>query len=348
MLVPFLSLLLSATGLHGASDVPTPSAAHRRDDAITTRAVELVGITVADLERSIDFYTRVLDFELESRAELAGGAFERLHGVFAMRARVAVLRLGEERLELSEYLAPRGAPIAADARSNDRSFQHAAIVVADMARAYARLREHRVRHASSGPQLLPAWNPAAGGIEAFYFHDPDAHVLELIRFPQGKGDPRWRAPSDRLFLGIDHTAIVVEDTEASLAFYRDRLGLHVAGTSENWGEEQERLNGVFGARLRITALRADHGPGLELLEYLAPTNGRPYPSGARACDLTHWHTRLRVDSALDAERLLRNDSDRWLSPGSIEVPERLLGFERALRASDPDGHVLEFVQRARP
>ena len=43
----------------------------------------------------------------------------------------------------------------------------------------------------------------------------------------------------------------------------------IAGTSENYGVEQEHLNNVFGARLRITALRAARGPGVELLEYLA-------------------------------------------------------------------------------
>ncbi len=51
----------------------------------------------------------------------------------------------------------------------------------------------------------------------------------------------------------------------------------MAGTSENHGLEQERLNNVFGARLRITALRAARGPGVELLEYLAP---RTWPADA--------------------------------------------------------------------
>src|SRR5206468_8146079 len=62
-----------------------------------------------------------------------------------------------------------------------------------------------------------------------------------------------------LFLGIDHTAIVVSDTDKSLAFYRDLLGLRVVGESENYGVEQEHLNQVFGARLQITALRAERG-----------------------------------------------------------------------------------------
>jgi catechol 2,3-dioxygenase-like lactoylglutathione lyase family enzyme len=71
-----------------------------------------------------------------------------------------------------------------------------------------------------------------------------------------------RQDSDgKLFLGIDHTAIVVSNTENSLKFYRNLLGLRVAGQSENYGTEQEHLNNVFGARLLITGLKADKGPG---------------------------------------------------------------------------------------
>ena len=92
------------------------------------------------------------------------------------------------------------------------------------------------------------------------------HPLEILQFPTGKGDPRWHAASGRLFLGIDHTAIVVGDTDRSLAFYRDLLGLRVVGESTNYGSEQERLNNVFGARLHITGLRAAAGPGVEFLE----------------------------------------------------------------------------------
>jgi catechol 2,3-dioxygenase-like lactoylglutathione lyase family enzyme len=88
----------------------------------------------------------------------------------------------------------------------------------------------------------------------------------------------------------------VESTAASRAFYRDALGLRVAGESENYGTEQEHLNGVFGARLRITALRADAGPGIELLEYLSPRGGRPAPADARPNDVFHYQIVLKTDS----------------------------------------------------
>jgi len=38
--------------------------------------------------------------------------------------RVVRLRLGEEFIELTEYLAPKGRPFPVDSRSNDRWFQH--------------------------------------------------------------------------------------------------------------------------------------------------------------------------------------------------------------------------------
>ena len=255
-------------------------------------AVGPIAITVSDADRASRFFEEVLEFEQAGDVEVAGDAVERLSGVSGARLRVVTLRLGAETLELREFLAPRGRAFPEDSRANDRWFQHVAIVVSDMARAYAKLRAHHVAHASTGPQRLPDWNPNAAGLEAFYFRDPDGHFLELIAFPRGKGDPRWQDGEGRLFLGIDHTALVVADTEASLDFYRDALGLRVAGTSENWGPEQERLNDVFGARLRITTLRALAGPGVELLEYLAPRDGRPRPAGARANDLLHFETAL--------------------------------------------------------
>jgi catechol 2,3-dioxygenase-like lactoylglutathione lyase family enzyme len=308
-------------------------------------AVDSIGVTVADMDRSLAFYRDVLGFQPVSDLGVSGDEWERLQGVFGLRMRVVRLRLGDEALELIEYLAPRGRPIPADSRSNDRWFQHVAIVVKDMDRAYRRLRDHRVAHASPAPQRLPDWIPAAGGIRAFYFKDPDGHPLEILQFPAGKGDPKWQKATEGLFLGIDHTAIVVAHTEESLAFYRERLGLHVAGTSENYGPEQERLNNVFGARLRITTLRAPTGPGVELLEYLAPGGGRPFPVDAQANDLVHWHLRAVVQNVEGLVGRLSGGGLRLVSPGVIALPQAPLGFGKGVLLRDPDGHAVQVVER---
>ena len=304
-----------------------------------------IGMTVSDMDESVHFYSRVLSFEKVSDVEVAGEEHERLQGVFGLRMRVVRMRLGEEFIELTEYLTPKGRPVPMDSRSNDRWFQHIAIITSDMDKAYALLRQNKVEHASTGPQRLPDWNKNAGGIKAFYFRDPDKHWLEILQFPADKGDAKWQR-KDRLFLGIDHTAIVVGSTEASLKFYRDVLGLGIAGSSENYGTEQEHLNNVFGARLRITSLRSGGGgPGIEFLEYLAPRDGRPVPADARASDLFHWQTTLVVNTTdVFAQKLLA-DNFRFVSPGVVAITENHLGFSKGLLVRDPDGHVMALIEK---
>src|SRR5262245_11795946 len=121
-------------------------------------ALDSIGMTVSDLDRSVEFYSKVLSFEKVSETEVAGPQFEHLQGVFGLRIRTARMRLGDEFIELTEYLAPRGQPAPVDGRANDRWFQHIAIITSDMNRAYQHLRVHKVQHASTGPQRLPDWN----------------------------------------------------------------------------------------------------------------------------------------------------------------------------------------------
>src|SRR6516165_2925222 len=193
-------------------------------------SVESVGMTVSDMDRAVDFYS-ALTFQKVSDVEVLGDEFEHLEGVFGARMRIVRMQLGTEFLDLTQYLAPPGRPIPVDSRSNDLSFQHIAIVVRDMDQAFEKLRALKVQFVSTAPQTLPPSIKAAAGIKAFYFRDPDQHNLEIIYFPPGKGDPRWQEKTDKLFLGIDHTAIGISNTDRSLRFYRDVLGMKVAGES---------------------------------------------------------------------------------------------------------------------
>jgi catechol 2,3-dioxygenase-like lactoylglutathione lyase family enzyme len=336
----FAALLVLVT----VSLSPVPDRVLEAQSAGPIRGIGAVGMTVGNIDRSVAFYSDVLGFQKISDAEVWGEDHERLQGVFGLRMRVVRMRLGEETIELTEYLTPRGRPIPVDSRSHDRWFQHLAIIVSDMDRAYALLRRHRVEHASPAPQRLPDWNVNAGGIRAFYFKDPDGHPLEILQFPPGKGEDRWHRPTDRVFLGIDHTAIVVGDTAQSLRCYRDTLGLRVVGESENYGPEQERLNNVFGARLRITTLRAPTGPGIEFLEYVTPRDGRLVPADARANDLAHWQTTLVSPDAEAVARAIRSGSCAMSSPGVSAPTDRSLGFSKGLLILDPDGHALAVVQ----
>jgi catechol 2,3-dioxygenase-like lactoylglutathione lyase family enzyme len=248
---------------------------------------------VLDLHKSVDFYSNILDFELVSR-----------------RTDSASLRLGTTLVELSLASALRnGAP--ARVRSHDRSFRHLAIVVRDMNDAFARLTGEAVELISSGPQTLPQWNPGAGGIQALYFRDPSQHPLELIQFPENKGKAIWHRAGKRLFMGLDHTAIVVADTATSRAFYR-KLGFEPVTESHNYGPEQEALTGVPGASVRISSLQTDsESLGLELIEYLEPKSGRAMPEDISPGHPL-WSETLIATSAPDViHRGKRRDPDGY-------------------------------------
>jgi catechol 2,3-dioxygenase-like lactoylglutathione lyase family enzyme len=329
-----LALIVLAITSHSSAQ-PAPPA----------QGVDAIAITVSDMDRAVDFYSKVLTFEKISDVEVAGENYEHLEGVFGLRMRVVRMKLGDESVELVEYIAPKGRPIPVDSHSNDRWFQHIAVIVSDMDKAYPWLRQNKVEHASSGPQRLPGWNKNAAGISAFYFKDPDGHPVEVLQFPADKGLEKWHRPTNKLFLGIDHTAIVVEDTDASLRFYRDLLGMHVAGESENYGTEQEHLNNVFGAHLRITALRGAHGPGIELLEYLSPRDGRPFPVDEHANDIVHRQTVLLAQDAELTARQLRSAKVNFVSSGVVTNQNVELGFRKGLVVRDPDGHTIEIEEK---
>ena len=162
--------------------------------------------------------------------------------------------------------------------------------------------------------MLP---PSDGAVRAFKFRDPDGHPLELIWFPPGQGRAVWHhGASAALFLGIDHSALSIASTWRSLAFYR-ALGMRVSDRTLNRGPAQARLDGLPGARVRVTGLRpaSASGPGLELLGYRPP--GRP-AGIARPNDLaTDWVTVMLSRPPGDAPCAVR----------------------------DPDGHLLLLVEQ---
>jgi len=334
LLVLLLVLLVASAPLHAQAAQSTGQAQY----------VGPVTMTVSDMDRAVDFYTRVLTFQETADFERYGADYDRLYNVPGIHLHVVDLQLGDESIELMQFVGIRGAPVPGDSRSNDLSFQHIAIIVSDMDAAYRVLRRNHVEHVSSYPQTLPDWNHTAAGIKAFYFKDPDGHPLEILQFPPDKGAAKWHEATSRLFLGIDHTAIVVSDTEASLAFYQDRLGMHVTGESENYGAEQEHLNNVFGAHLRITSLRGPSGIGVELLEYLAPRDGLPAPANQAATDIAHHETVIAVNDlgGLTAKFPAASQVSSQEINGVHGLP---LVASTAKLVRDPDGHPLLLVQK---
>lgn len=237
--------------------------------SVSAQRLLRVSITCADLARTEAFYRDVLGFVSVSDQVIDDPAWFRLMGVAGVRARALRMRLGAQELEFLAF-DPPGLPYPPGSTAYDPWFQHVAIVVSDMAAAWQRLRASGVTEITQGgPQRLP---PNTGSVIAFKFRDPEGHPLELIHFPPGTGDPAWQDQGAALFLGIDHSAIVVRDPGRSIAFYRDVLGLVEASRSVNHGPEQERLDGTPGVVVDVVALRPAGAatPHVELLGYRVP------------------------------------------------------------------------------
>jgi catechol 2,3-dioxygenase-like lactoylglutathione lyase family enzyme len=205
----------------------------------------------------------------------------------------------------------------------------------------------RLQAISTAPQTLPAWNAAAAGIQAFKFHDPEGHCLELLQFPPDKGEARWHQPAPRV-LGIDHSAIAVADTPRSCAFYEGLLGLRLGGDGINSGIEQDHLDGLSDTRVRITGHRCPSGPGIECLNYQQPAGGRPIPADQGAADVAHWQIRLAVhDLQAIADQLEGFGGTRMAGPLRLDPDQaELLGFHCGLQIRDPNGHVLQLVNES--
>jgi len=198
---------------------------------------------------------------------------------------VRVLLLGDQRLELVHAIQDREpAP-----PSNAVAFQHCAVVVPAMDKAMEHLRDVSGWTAISlgGPERLP---DASGGATAFKFRDPDGHPLELIEFHPGKVPAPWRHRDPIPFLGIDHSAVTVSDTDRAVAFWR-KLGFAVTNRHVNRGLEQARMDGlpIPDAVVEVTTLEPGGGgpPHLELLRYATPA-----PLHVRAVDGSPFATSL--------------------------------------------------------
>jgi catechol 2,3-dioxygenase-like lactoylglutathione lyase family enzyme len=307
------------------------------------REIRGFALTVSDLDRAVAFYEQALGFTKVGERTVAGPDQDALTGIFGTRVRMARLQLGDEFVELEQYVAGAGQPVPLDGRSNDLWFQHFAVVVSDMEKAYEHVRGFGVQSISSAPQTIPVSNRAAAGIKAYKFKDPDGHPLELLYFPSDKGRAKWQDKS-RLFLGIDHSAITVADTERSTGFWRDLVGLAVAGGSLNSGATQEQLDNAFGAVVRITGLKPerDASPGLEFLQYLTPSGGRPAPIGLRANDLVATRTIVEVDDLAALADKLQAQKVSFISPQPVSVSG--MPWRKGLMVRDPDGHAVLLVE----
>lgn len=87
---------------------------------------------------------------------VVGSEYDKMEGIFNANMRIVHLKLGEQIVELTQYVSPpTGRPIPVPSYSNDAWFEHMAIVVGDMDAAYKILQENNVQQISANAITIP-------------------------------------------------------------------------------------------------------------------------------------------------------------------------------------------------
>jgi catechol 2,3-dioxygenase-like lactoylglutathione lyase family enzyme len=150
------------------------------------RAIDHVNLVVADLARSVQFYTEVLGFVKTADVHMKGDWIETIIGLKGVEGLVAFVELpggGGPRIELLQYVTPAGVALPENSRANTRGVRHIAFRVDDIAGMAARLRTAGVT-LFSDPVKVPQGivKFAAGDKSLLYFLDPDGVILELAEY----------------------------------------------------------------------------------------------------------------------------------------------------------------------
>ncbi len=149
------------------------------------RAIDHVGLTVADLDRAVEFWCGRLGLRLLHRVTETDPDLASLLGEDSVELEIADLDAGDGRIiELIEYTRPAGRPV--QARSSDPGSSHIALRVDDLDAALKRLDGSQARQISRHPVVLHDPGGAWDGVTCCYFADPDGIIVELVQRPTGE------------------------------------------------------------------------------------------------------------------------------------------------------------------
>jgi catechol 2,3-dioxygenase-like lactoylglutathione lyase family enzyme len=138
------------------------------------KGIHHIGISVADLSRSLEFYRDLLDMVVIVKPQPFGGElYDRILGLTGAQGRVAVVRRGTLELELFEFKQPTPTRKRQSCPVSDHGLSHFCIAVADIESTYKHL-------ANAGVSFHCPPLTFGGGTKATYGRDIDGNVFELL------------------------------------------------------------------------------------------------------------------------------------------------------------------------
>jgi catechol 2,3-dioxygenase-like lactoylglutathione lyase family enzyme len=148
---------------------------------VSIKSVDHVGFTVADMDRSVEWYTRLLGDGPTLRKTWDVDYIGEMVGYSGCRMECAYFGLpGGGTLELVRYLDPPSVEV--DMETYAIGNGHLCVVVDDIHAEFDRLSAFASLR-STAPIRIP-WGPYEGGWGA-YLRDPDEITIQLMQHPPG-------------------------------------------------------------------------------------------------------------------------------------------------------------------
>lgn len=133
-----------------------------------------VGISVSNIERTIDFYRDMFGMEQDCEVFPFGGPdFSAVMGLDDAQGRMCMISGGDVSLELFEFTNPAPKLKRDDYPVADHGYSHFAFWVDDIEQVHDSLRD-------AGVRIHCPVTTFPGGIKAIYARDPDGNVFELL------------------------------------------------------------------------------------------------------------------------------------------------------------------------
>jgi|GEM_PF-1078375 len=298
-------------------------------------------IVVGDIEQSLCFYQKLLGMQVFYDQRIQAEAAAKLMGVPGAHVRLVSLQSDESvngMVGLLTFLSPRINP-RADIQKQNSNPDAALLFMADDIDVQATFERLRAAGVEIVCPPLEYTVPERGALCGFTCKDPDGLMVALMRFGslQHTGGRAKASP-------IRRTTIVVADMAASLKFYRDTLGLTVFYDQNIDSEEEARLLGVPGARVRIVSLQAeDKEEGMVgLMQFINPDLNPRAQIRPLVAHPDLFLIFLTDDIESVHERMVQSGAGVKCAPIEYEIPGR--GISAGLTCYDPDGILVEFTQ----
>jgi glyoxylase I family protein len=147
---------------------------------VTVSRIDHVGVTVADVDRSLRFYRDTLGLRVINDSVLTSPEVAALLGLESVELRSVDLDSGDGRvLELLHYTRPPGSKV--DYESRDAGTGHIALTVDNLEAVRSRVEAGGGKVISSAELHVTDPGGAFDGAICLYLRDPDGMILELVQ-----------------------------------------------------------------------------------------------------------------------------------------------------------------------